>query len=49
MLAGAAYATIATLPVLGGNAAAAVALAISGLAMVFVALGAASSKTIRQL
>jgi putative nucleotidyltransferase with HDIG domain len=49
MLAGAAYAAIATAPAFGGNGAASTALAISGAAMVLVALGAATSKTIRQL
>jgi MFS family permease len=49
MLVGAAYASVATIPLFGGNSGAAVALAISGLAMVIVAIGASTSRTVRQL
>ncbi|MHB8507282.1 MAG: MFS transporter [Candidatus Dormibacteria bacterium] len=49
VLAGAAYAGIATSAAFGGNGTAGGALAFSGLAMVLVAIGASTSKTMRQV
>ena len=49
ILAGAVYASAATSSAVGGVGAANLALAISGIAMMVVALGAATSRTMRQL